>query len=112
MKSGRMILPYILKPLSWIYGCVTTVRNWMFDRNILPHEEFDVPVVGVGNLTVGGTGKTPHVEYIVNMLAMECNVAVLSRGYRRKTKGFLLANGKSTPDSIGDEPCRSTASSA
>lgn len=94
----------LLTPLSWIYGFVTWVRNWLFDSKILKEEEFDVPVVGVGNITVGGTGKTPHVEYIVSHLASEMNVAVLSRGYKRKTKGFVLANSKSTPDLIGDEP--------
>lgn len=102
--NPRQILPYLLKPLSWIYGVVTGVRNWLFDHKVLPQEEFDVPVVSVGNLTVGGTGKTPHVEYIVGMLAASYNIAVLSRGYKRATKGFILANHNSSPDSIGDEP--------
>lgn len=83
---------------------VTGVRNWMFNSKILPEEEFDIPIIGVGNLTVGGTGKTPHVEYIVNHLATEYKIAVLSRGYKRKTSGFVLANSKSTPRLIGDEP--------
>ena len=94
----------ILTPLSWIYGAVTGVRNWLFDSNILKEEEYDVPIVGVGNITVGGTGKTPHVEYIVSQMAADYKVAVLSRGYKRKTKGFVLANSKSTPDLLGDEP--------
>jgi len=94
----------ILTPLSWIYGVVTGIRNWLFDVRILKEEEYDVPVVGVGNITVGGTGKTPHVEYIVSQLAADYNIAVLSRGYKRKTKGFVLANTKSTPDILGDEP--------
>lgn len=98
------MLHYVLLPLSWLYGMVTGVRNWLFDHNVLPQEEYDVPVITVGNLTVGGTGKTPHVEYILGMLAMEYNMAVLSRGYKRKTKGFIIANSNSTPDSIGDEP--------
>lgn len=102
--STRKVLPYILKPLSWVYGAVTGVRNWLFDRKVLPVEEFDVPVVSVGNLTVGGTGKTPHVEYLVEMLASSYNIVVLSRGYKRKTRGFVLANHNSTPESIGDEP--------
>lgn len=97
-------LPYILRPLSWLYGVVTMARNWLFDKNVLPVEEFDVPVVSVGNLTVGGTGKTPHVEYIAGMLGTSLKIAVLSRGYKRKTKGFILANSHSTPESIGDEP--------
>lgn len=103
-ETTRKIMTYLLTPLSWIYGGVTSLRNWMFDRGILPQEEFDVPVVSVGNITVGGTGKTPHVEYILSMLAMDYKIAVLSRGYKRKTKGFILANSHSTPESIGDEP--------
>lgn len=105
MKTNKdKIMTAVLTPLSWIYGCVTSVRNWMFDNKILKEEEFDVPVVGVGNITVGGTGKTPHVEYIVSHLASDMKIAVLSRGYKRKTKGFVLANTKSTPEMIGDEP--------
>lgn len=100
----RNILPYVLKPLSLTYGFVTDLRNWMFDHNVLPSEEFDVPVISMGNITVGGTGKTPHVEYVAGLLASSYNIAILSRGYKRKTKGFLLANPTSTPDSIGDEP--------
>lgn len=103
-STRETVLTYLLKPLSWIYGAVTAVRNWCFDHGILPHEEFSVPVVGIGNLTVGGTGKTPHTEYVVEMLSMDYNIAVLSRGYKRKTKGYLEANSNSTPDSIGDEP--------
>lgn len=98
------ILTYLLTPLSWIYGAVTSFRNWLFDRNILKETRYDIPIVSVGNITVGGTGKTPHVEYIVGMLSMSYNIAVLSRGYKRKTKGFIVANSKSTPDIVGDEP--------
>lgn len=90
--------------MSWIYGAMTGLRNWMFEQKILKSEEYEVPVIGVGNLTVGGTGKTPHVEYIISHLMHDLKVAVLSRGYKRKTKGFVLANAKSTPSSIGDEP--------
>lgn len=103
-ETVNKLLKYVLTPFSWIYGAITSVRNWMFDNKLLPQEEFKVPVVSVGNITVGGTGKTPHTEYIVGMLAMDYNTAVLSRGYKRKTKGFILANSNSTPDSIGDEP--------
>lgn len=103
-NPSHKILPYILKPLSWLYGVVTDVRNWLFDHNVLTVEEFDVPVVSIGNITVGGTGKTPHVEYVAGMLSTTYNIAVLSRGYKRKTKGFILANSHSTPESIGDEP--------
>lgn len=98
------VLPYILKPLSWLYGAATDIRNWLFDHKALTVEEFDVPVVSIGNITVGGTGKTPHVEYVAGMLSTTYNIAVLSRGYKRKTRGFILANDNSTPESVGDEP--------
>lgn len=98
------ILTGLLTPVSWMYGVVAGIRNWMFNQKILPSVEYDIPIIGVGNLTVGGTGKTPHVEYITSHLALEYKVAVLSRGYKRKTKGFVLANSKSTPMTIGDEP--------
>ena len=98
------ILRYVLTPLSWLYGMVMWVRNKLFDWGILRQVEYDVPVIGVGNLTVGGTGKTPHAEYIISNLSGRNKVALLSRGYKRKTKGFILANSKSTPETIGDEP--------
>ncbi|MDE7437483.1 MAG: tetraacyldisaccharide 4'-kinase [Muribaculaceae bacterium] len=103
-ETRNKILTYVLKPLSWIYGGVVAIRNWMFNVGILKEEKFDIPVVSIGNITVGGTGKTPHTEYVIDMLASEYKTAVLSRGYKRKTKGFLLANFHSTPESIGDEP--------
>lgn len=98
------LLTMALTPLSWIYGAVTEVRNKFFDWNILPSTEYDVPVICVGNITVGGTGKTPHVEFLVSHLCAEYNIGVLSRGYKRETKGFVLASPHSTPVSIGDEP--------
>lgn len=106
MSNPRLhkFLPYVLKPLSWLYGAVTGFRNWMFDHNWLKAEEYDVPVVNIGNITVGGTGKTPHVEYVAQMLSTSYRIVVLSRGYKRKTSGFVLANSTSTPESIGDEP--------
>lgn len=105
MKTTKdKIITCVLTPVSWIYASVMWVRNKLFDIGVLKEEKFDVPVVGVGNITVGGTGKTPHVEYIVSNLASVYNIAVLSRGYRRRTRGFILANSKSTPELIGDEP--------
>lgn len=98
------IIKYALTPLSWIYGAVVTVRNKLFDLKILKENEYDIPVICVGNITVGGTGKTPHVEYLISKLALDYKIGVVSRGYRRKTKGFLMGNSRSTPDSIGDEP--------
>lgn len=104
ISTKDRLLSYVLSPASWIYNCVTAVRNKLYDWGILPSTSFDVPVVSVGNITVGGTGKTPHVEYIVESLSAYYNIAVLSRGYKRKTKGFVLANSHSTPLTIGDEP--------
>ncbi len=104
MTTFEKYLRYLLTPLSWLYGMVVGVRNKLFDWGILKEVAFDIPVVGVGNITIGGTGKTPHVEYILECLRYRMNIAVLSRGYKRKTKGFIIASSKSTPDSIGDEP--------
>ena len=93
-----------LIPLAAIYSAVVTVRNKLFDRKLLPVEEFPVPVISVGNLTVGGTGKTPHIEWLTAWLSQHYRVAILSRGYRRKSHGFLLADENSTAALIGDEP--------
>ena len=80
------------------------MRNKFFDWKILPSEEFDIPVISVGNLTVGGTGKTPHTEYLINLLQDRHKVALLSRGYKRKTSGYRLATSSSNSQEIGDEP--------
>lgn len=104
MAALDKYLRYVLTPFSWLYGFGVYVRNKFFDWGILKEVSFDIPVVGVGNITVGGTGKTPHVEYILECLRYKRNIAVLSRGYKRKTRGFIVASAKSTPDSIGDEP--------
>ncbi|MCG8697592.1 MAG: tetraacyldisaccharide 4'-kinase [Bacteroidales bacterium] len=94
----------ILYPFSLLYGLLVTVRNKLFDWNILKGVNYNFPVICIGNITVGGTGKTPHVEYLVNLLQKDFNIGVLSRGYKRKTKGYVLATKKSSPDDIGDEP--------
>lgn len=98
-----MLAHIILQPLSCLYGAVTWARNRMFDWGILSQREFDIPVIVVGNLAAGGTGKTPHVEYIVRLLSKSRRVGVLSRGYKRATKGFVQATPQSTPRDIGDE---------
>lgn len=103
MSLRTVISKVILLPCSKIYGAITFMRNKFFDWGILKQHEFDVPVIVVGNLTVGGTGKTPHVEHIVETMRHSHHVAVLSRGYKRRTKGFILANQRSTPRDIGDE---------
>ena len=103
MKERSFFAKLVLLPCSKIYGAITYMRNKFFDWKILKEVEFDVPVIVVGNLAVGGTGKTPHVEYIVEAFRRTHRVAVLSRGYRRKTKGFIMAGRTSTPADIGDE---------
>ena len=81
------------------------IRNRLFDYQIFfKSKEFHIPIISVGNITVGGTGKTPHIEYLINILKNEYKIATLSRGYKRKTTGFILANSKSTVYDIGDEP--------
>lgn len=94
----------VMLPLSKIYGSVVYMRNKMFDWGILRQREFDVPVIVVGNIAAGGTGKTPHVEYIVELLRHDYHIGVLSRGYNRFTKGFVMAGKRSSPVDIGDEP--------
>lgn len=98
-----MLSKIFLLPCSKLYGAVTYMRNKFFDWKILKQHTFDVPIITVGNLAAGGTGKTPHVEYIVEAFAKKSKVAVLSRGYRRNTKGFIVAGRTSTPKDIGDE---------
>ena len=93
-----------LKPLSWLYGCIIGFRNFLFDVGVLKSRAFDIPVISVGNITVGGTGKTPHVEYLIRLLKDRFNVAVLSRGYKRRTKGYIVADANTIMTDIGDEP--------
>ena len=93
-----------LQPLSWLYGLGVGFRNMLFEMGILKSRSFDIPVISVGNITVGGTGKTPHVEYLIRLLKDLCKVAVLSRGYKRKSHGFVLADENTTVKDIGDEP--------
>ena len=93
-----------LYPVSWIYGAVVVMRNKLFDWGIFRSKSFDVPVICVGNLAVGGTGKTPHTEYLIKLLRDKYQVAVLSRGYKRRTKGYVLATPQCTAKTIGDEP--------
>ena len=90
--------------LSWFYGLGVGFRNLLFEMGILKSRSFDVPVISVGNITVGGTGKTPHVEYLIRLLKNKVHVAVLSRGYKRKSKGFVLSDKNTPMRMIGDEP--------
>lgn len=93
----------LLAPISWIYAIIVKFRNWLYDEGILKSWEVDVPTICVGNLAVGGSGKTPHVAYIAKLLSQQFKVAVLSRGYKRKSSGFVLANDSSTVFDLGDE---------
>ncbi len=91
-------------PLSCIYGCLVFLRNKLYDWGIQPSKKFDTPTISVGNLSVGGTGKTPHIEYLIRLLKSEFYIATLSRGYGRTTKGYVLSDTQSTATDIGDEP--------
>ncbi len=93
-----------LIPLSWLYGIGVGFRNQLFNIGLLKQQDYDIPIISVGNITVGGAGKTPHVEYLIRLLKDKVKVAVLSRGYKRKTHGYVLANDSSTVTDIGDEP--------
>ena len=93
-----------LLPLSWIYGAIVRFRNWLFDIGLKKSQAFSIPIISVGNITVGGSGKTPHVEYLIRLLHDKVKIAVLSRGYKRKSRGYVLANANTTMPEIGDEP--------
>ncbi|MDE6206625.1 MAG: tetraacyldisaccharide 4'-kinase [Muribaculaceae bacterium] len=103
MAQKTLLSKLVLLPCSKVYGAVTFMRNKFFDWNILKEVEFEVPIITVGNLAVGGTGKTPLVEYIAGALKANYHIAVLSRGYKRETKGFVMAGKNTMPRDIGDE---------
>jgi tetraacyldisaccharide 4'-kinase len=97
-------LNFLLYPFSLLYGLVMWLRNRFYDKGLLTAVEFDLPVIAAGNLSVGGTGKTPHVEYMIRLLKDHYKIATLSRGYNRRTSGYILADENSTASDIGDEP--------
>ena len=99
-----MLNPFLGAPLAFLYGLAVDFRHKLFDLKILRSEEYDIPVICVGNITVGGTGKTPVTEYLIEHFAGRYRLAVLSRGYKRKSKGFVLADVHSSFRRIGDEP--------
>ncbi|MBO7286735.1 MAG: tetraacyldisaccharide 4'-kinase [Bacteroidales bacterium] len=94
----------LLLPISFIYSIVLLIRHKLYDWNILKSKSYDIPSICVGNLNFGGTGKTPHIEYLTELLSEKYKLAILSRGYGRNTKGFVLANENHTHQDIGDEP--------
>jgi tetraacyldisaccharide 4'-kinase len=98
------LLRKILFPFAILYGFITSIRNFLFDTGVLKSYSFDLPVIAVGNLSVGGTGKTPQIEYLIRLLSDKYKVATLSRGYKRQSEGFVLANSTSDALQLGDEP--------
>jgi tetraacyldisaccharide 4'-kinase len=104
LKSTKTYWRFILLPFSWLYGLGVWIRNRLYDHELLKSTSFNVPLISVGNIAVGGTGKTPHVEYLAVLLGEEFSVATLSRGYKRRTRDFRIASTDSTVREIGDEP--------
>src|SRR5688572_22601242 len=100
LRSFRILL----FPFALLYWLGIAVRNWLYNTNILHSTSFGLPVICVGNLAVGGTGKSPMVEYLIVLLREQFKIAILSRGYKRRTKGYALADESSTALDIGDEP--------
>ncbi|MEA3448604.1 MAG: tetraacyldisaccharide 4'-kinase [Bacteroidota bacterium] len=105
MSGGLNIIKFlVLYPLSLIYGIIIALRNGMYNSGILKSKSYDFPVICIGNLSVGGTGKTPHVEYLIRLLQNDFGIAVLSRGYKRKTRGFRFVETSDDVHNVGDEP--------
>jgi len=98
------LLRKIFFPFAVLYGFITSIRNFLFDKGILKSTSFAIPVIAVGNLSVGGTGKTPQIEYLIRLLSDKYKIATLSRGYKRKSEGFVLADKTSNAEILGDEP--------
>lgn len=99
-----IILRYLLFPFAIVYGWITSIRNFLYDKGVLKSYSFDIPIIAVGNLSVGGTGKTPQIEYLIRLLSPNYKIATLSRGYKRKSDGYVLADASATAESLGDEP--------
>lgn len=104
MEGDHIHINYWLMPFAWLYGLAVSIRNLMYDLGVRKPQSFPLPVICVGNITVGGTGKTPHTEYLIRLLSHSHQVAVLSRGYKRKSKGYVLATPSTPMPQIGDEP--------
>ena len=98
------LLRKLLFPFAILYGFITSVRNYLYDKGIIKSYSCNISVIVVGNLSVGGTGKTPQIEYLIRLLSPIYKVATLSRGYKRKSEGFVLADDTATADLLGDEP--------
>ena len=98
------ILRFLLFPFSLLYDLVTRFRNYFYDVGFFKSKTFNIPIIAVGNLSVGGTGKTPQIEYLIRFLQKKYKVGVLSRGYSRRTKGFIKLENTHTSEDVGDEP--------
>ena len=103
-KALLKVLRILFSPFSLVYAIVLSVRNLFFDKGILKQTSFDIPVIVVGNLSVGGTGKTPQIEYFIRLLQDKYTIGVLSRGYKRSSEGFVQAHTTTKVEEIGDEP--------
>lgn len=100
----NVLVKLLLSPFSLLYGFIISMRNFFFQVGLIRRSEFNIPVINIGNLSMGGAGKTPHVEYLINLLKPYINTSVLSRGYGRKTKGFLFVEANGNANQYGDEP--------
>ncbi len=100
----NVLVKLLLAPISLIYGLGVSLRNFFYSSNLLKEVSFDLPVISVGNLSIGGAGKTPHIEYLIRLLDPYINIATLSRGYNRKTKGYLKVTHGHSVEQVGDEP--------
>ncbi len=99
MKIKRTLIP-----LSWLYSMVVNIRHWLFDHSIIDSEQFDIPIICIGNITVGGTGKTPMCELLLEHFTKRCSVAIISRGYGRSSKGYREVEINDCFTDVGDEP--------
>lgn len=104
MEFNSAKIWYPLIPFSWLYGIGVSARNFLFDCGLLKSSSYDIPVISVGNITVGGTGKTPLTEYLIRLLSPKHQVSIVSRGYKRQTKGYVRATNQTSMSDIGDEP--------
>lgn len=100
----KLVIRILLLPFSLIYGVIIYLVNFLYESEVLKASKFNIPVIGIGNLSMGGTGKTPHIEYLIEMLKDYIDLATLSRGYKRQTKGFRFVQDTDTALTVGDEP--------
>lgn len=100
----RFFLKILLFPFALIYGAIIWLRNWLYKSNFIGSTDFEIPVISIGNLSVGGTGKTPFVELLIELLYADFQIGILSRGYKRKTSGYISVQSNHTAREVGDEP--------